>query len=230
MNADTLTEEQIRQLRDLISEFHGVFSDMPGKTELACHDIHLSQETPIRSKAYRVSPRQRDIMAREIQRMLDLGVIEAAESDFTSPLTLVEVPGKEPRPCIDYSKLNAITVDQTYPIPNIKERTERVSPAPARRSLVSAARFISALDRVRGYWQVPLTETASRYAMFISPSSRDIAPAHAQLWTKKCPILFFQANGQCSERNRRVRAPAPGRHSCFLGESGTPVPSGGGVP
>lgn len=91
--------------------------------------------------------------------MLALDVVEACESDYTSPLILVEVSGKDPRPCIDYRKLNLITRDQTYPIPNIKERIEKFS----------SARFSSTLDLVRGYWQMPLTKEASRYAAFISP-------------------------------------------------------------
>ncbi|GFX23925.1 retrovirus-related Pol polyprotein from transposon 297 [Trichonephila clavipes] len=40
--------------------------------------------------------------------MLKLGIIEVAESDYMPPMILVEVAGKEPRPCIDYRKLNGI--------------------------------------------------------------------------------------------------------------------------
>ncbi|XP_077508853.1 uncharacterized protein LOC144120365 [Amblyomma americanum] len=61
---------------------------------------------------------------------------EPAESDYTSPLILVEAPGRDPRPCVDYRKLNTITKDQLYPIPNIEERIETVS----------AAQYIYTLD------------------------------------------------------------------------------------
>ena len=50
---------------------------------------------------------------------------------------LIEVPGKDPRPCVDSGKLNAITKDEVYPLPNIEERVE----------LVSKARFILPRDR-----------------------------------------------------------------------------------
>lgn len=80
-------------------------------------------------------------MAAKVQRMLELGVIDSGECDYWSPLILVEVPGKDARPCIDYRKLKEITRDQTYPIPNTEERFETVS----------SAQFISALDLVRGY-------------------------------------------------------------------------------
>lgn len=152
-----LSGKQAEDLSKIIQEYRELFGKKPGKTALIKHDIELTAETPVQAKAYRLSPSQRVIIEKEVQKMLDFGIIEPGESDFTSPIFLVEAPGKDPRPCIDYRKLNAITKDQPYPIPNIEERVERVS----------SARYISSLDLIRGYWQVPLTEKASRYAAFI---------------------------------------------------------------
>ncbi|KAF8795001.1 Transposon Ty3-I Gag-Pol polyprotein like [Argiope bruennichi] len=36
--------------------------------------------------------------------MLDLKIIEVGESDYTSPMILVEAPGSDPRSCIDYRR------------------------------------------------------------------------------------------------------------------------------
>lgn len=49
------------------------------------------------------------------------------ESDYISPIILVEAPGKDSRPCIDYRKLNAISKPDIFPIPNIGDRIERVA-------------------------------------------------------------------------------------------------------
>lgn len=174
-----LNPDQRAELRELVCEFKDIFSDTPGRTTAIVHDIELISSDPVRSKAYRVSPRQRQVMATEINKMLELGVIEPGESDYTSPLILVEVPGKEPRPCIDYRRLNLITKDQTYPIPHIEERLERVS----------SANFISTLDLVRGYWQVPLTERASRLAAFISPMGT-FRPKVLSFGLKNAPYCF----------------------------------------
>ncbi|XP_077559123.1 uncharacterized protein LOC144174347 [Haemaphysalis longicornis] len=174
-----LEPDQKRELEALLEEFSDRFSDKPGRTSLLTHDIELTSSQPVRSKAYRVSPRQREILETEIQKMLALDVIEACESDYTSPLILVEVPGKDPRPCVDYRKLNLITRDQTYPIPNIEERIEKVS----------SACFISTFDLVRGYWQVPLTKEASRYAAFISPMGT-FRPKVLSFGLKNAPYCF----------------------------------------
>ncbi|GFY56709.1 retrovirus-related Pol polyprotein from transposon 412 [Trichonephila inaurata madagascariensis] len=89
--------------------------------------------------------------------MLRLNVIEKGESDFTS-LILVEAPGKEARPCIDYRRLNKVTRTKFFPLPNIEELIEKVS----------AAKYVSVLDLTRGYWQIPLSKNAQRYAAFVT--------------------------------------------------------------
>ncbi|GFY09262.1 retrovirus-related Pol polyprotein from transposon 297, partial [Trichonephila clavipes] len=66
------------------------------------HDIELESERAIVAKPYRMSPRQIEILKSEVNNMLELKIIEPGESDFTSPLILVEAQGKEARPCIDY--------------------------------------------------------------------------------------------------------------------------------
>lgn len=174
-----LNAEQKRELENLLREFEGAFVDRPGRTDLVEHDIELTSDEPILSRPYRVSPRQREILAREIQRMLEIGVIVPSESEYTSPLILVEAPGKEPRPCIDYRKLNAVTRDQLYPIPNVEERVETVS----------RAQYVSTLDLTRGYWQVPMTERASKYAAFISPLGT-FRPLVMSFGLKNAPFCF----------------------------------------
>lgn len=176
---NTLSKAQEEDLELLVQEFATVFSEKPGKTDVIKHDIELTVNKPISCKPYRVSPRQREILEAEIRRMIDLGVIIEADSDFTSPLILVEIPGRDPRPCVDYRRLNSVTVDQTYPIPNIEERVETVS----------KAKYISTLDLVRGYWQVPLTERASRYAAFISPLGT-FRPLMMSFGLKNAPYCF----------------------------------------
>ncbi|GFU81018.1 retrovirus-related Pol polyprotein from transposon 297 [Trichonephila clavipes] len=80
-----------------------------GKSLAKVKDIELISDKPIKTKPYRMSPRQINILREEIKRLLELGVIEIGQSDYTSPLILVESPNKDPRPCVDYRRLNEIT-------------------------------------------------------------------------------------------------------------------------
>ena len=118
---DRLEQNQIVKLRDLIKKYHSVFSSIPGKTDLVEHNIELTAETPVRSRPYRASHRQTEILQEEIKKMLALGIIEIGESEYASPMILVEAPGREPRPCIDYRRLNAVIRTEFFPLPNIEE-------------------------------------------------------------------------------------------------------------
>ncbi|XP_064463444.1 uncharacterized protein LOC135374410 [Ornithodoros turicata] len=176
-----LNESQMKDIEILVSEFIELFTDRPGSTDAITHDIELTSEQVIRSQPYRTSPRQKEIIEEEVNKMLVFGIIEPGNSDFASPILLVEVPGKNPRPCIDYRRLNAVTKDLTYPISNIEERVEKVS----------GAKYISTIDLVRGYWQVPLTDKASRYAAFITHMGT-FRPRKLAFGLKNAPFCFSQ--------------------------------------
>ncbi|GFW98975.1 retrovirus-related Pol polyprotein from transposon 297 [Trichonephila clavipes] len=101
-----LSQIQRGQLKELLYEYSNLFANIPGCTDLAEHDIELESEQAIVAKPYRISPRQIEILKSEVNKMLELKIIEPGESDFTSPLILVEAQGKEARPCVDYRRLN----------------------------------------------------------------------------------------------------------------------------
>ena len=136
-----------------------MFSSNPGCTPLVQMDIKLLDETLVRVRPYQMSARQIDILKEEIRRLLKLAVIEVGESDYASPMILVEYPGKDPCPCIDYMKLNSKTMTEFFRLPNIEEVIEKIS----------AALFITIMDVIKGYFQIPLTEFVQRYAAFVTP-------------------------------------------------------------
>ena len=174
-----LKSAQIDQLRELLNKYVRCFSNEPGLTDLVEHDIELTSDTPIRSRPYRTSLRQNEILKSEIQRMLKLGIIEVGESDYSSPIILVEVPGKDPRPCVDYRRLNKVIKTEYYPIPNIEERVEQVS----------AANYITIFDLARGYWQIPLSKRAQRYAAFCTTFG-SYRPLRMNFGLKNAPYFF----------------------------------------
>jgi len=153
-----LESHDIEKLRYLLKRHSKVFSNKPGVTHLVEHDIVLTSDKPLRAKPYRMSPRQTQILKEEIRKMLDQKIIEVGESDYSSPMILVEVPGKEPRPCIDYRRLNRIIRTEFFPLPNLEERVEKVA----------AAKFITVIDLAKGYWQIAMNDRAKRYAAFVT--------------------------------------------------------------
>ncbi|GFW67380.1 retrovirus-related Pol polyprotein from transposon 297 [Trichonephila clavipes] len=174
-----LHDKQMDRLRELLNKYSKCFSNNPGLTNLVEHEIQLVSDQPVRTKPYRMSHRQNEILKNEINRMLKLGIIEVGESDYMSPMILVEVAGKKPRPCIDYRKLNGIIRTEYFPLPNIEERVEKVS----------AAKFITVFDLSKGYWQIPLSKTAQRYAAFCT-SFGTYRPLRMSFGLKNAPYFF----------------------------------------
>ncbi len=58
-----------------------------------------------------------------------------------------------------FRKVNAVTVPDCYPLPRMDDCVD------------STARFVSKLDLLKGYWQVPLTQSASDISAFVTPDS-----------------------------------------------------------
>ncbi|GFS86810.1 retrovirus-related Pol polyprotein from transposon 17.6 [Trichonephila clavipes] len=109
-----------------------------------------------------MSPRQIEILISEVNKMLELKIIEPGESDFTSPIILVEAQGKETRPCIDYRRLNKVTRTQFFPLPNIEELLEKVIkdfPIPTNKTQVRAFLGLS------GYYRRYISE----FSVFAAP-------------------------------------------------------------
>ena len=78
----------------------GKFHEIIGKYRTVQMDIKLLDETPVRAMLYGMLTRQIDILKEEIRRLLEFGVIEVGQSDYTSPMILAESPGKDPHSCI----------------------------------------------------------------------------------------------------------------------------------
>ncbi|GFV02295.1 retrovirus-related Pol polyprotein from transposon 412 [Trichonephila clavipes] len=156
-----------------------IFSNTLGCTDLAEYDIELESERAIFAKPYRMSPRQFEILKSEVNsNMLELKIIEPGESNFSSPLVTVEALRKEARPCIDYRRLNKVTRAQFLPLPNIEELIEKVS----------TAKYISILDLILGYWQIPLSPRAQRYAAFVT-TFKSSKPLRLPFGLKNAPSI-----------------------------------------
>ncbi|CAM5079113.1 unnamed protein product [Natator depressus] len=85
-----------------------------------------------------------------------MGVIRPSGSAGASPVVLVPKPHGEICFCVDYRKLNAVTRPDNYPMPRTDELLEKLG----------WAQFISTLDLTKGYWQVPLDESAKERSGF----------------------------------------------------------------
>ena len=106
-----------------------------------------------------MAPNKKKIFYQQIEEMLKAGVIEPSNSPYSSPPVIIEVPGKKPRFCIDYRRLNAITEDKPSALPKIHETIKNLG----------EAQVFTLLDLTSGYWQIPMNPESKQYTAFTTP-------------------------------------------------------------
>ena len=106
----SLTPTDCKKLGELLSEFSDVFDDSLGHTNVVTHKIHTEDTAPIKQPRRRLQFAHKDEAQRQVQEMLEKDVIQPSTSVWSSPIILVKKKTGDLRFCIDYRKLNQVTV------------------------------------------------------------------------------------------------------------------------
>ena len=85
-------------------------------TNLIEHKVELTQREPVRCEAYSTPYKMQEIVDKEIDDLLEMGVIERSEAPYASPLVLVKKPDNTNRVCVNFKELNKITVFDPEPM------------------------------------------------------------------------------------------------------------------
>ena len=115
-----LTLEQRNQVQALMWEYRDCFAmegDSLGLCTRITHDIKTLTEDPVVSQPYRVPKALEPEVKRIVQKMLDQNLIRKSNSEYSSPVVLVEKPDKSLRFCVNYQKLNAISKKTHFSTP-----------------------------------------------------------------------------------------------------------------
>ena len=154
--------------------------DIKGISPLICtHRIHLEEDVkPSRQPQRRLNPIMKEVVKKEVLKLLDVGVIyPIADSKWVSPtqvvpkksgVTVVENENNELIPtrvtsgwrvCIDYRKLNAGTRKDHFPLPFVDQMLERVV----------GHEFYYFLDGYLGYNQIEIALEDQEKTTFTCP-------------------------------------------------------------
>lgn len=100
-------------------------------------------QTPIAAPMYGASPAKRAVIDEQVKKWFEQGVIEPSVSPWSAPVVIVYRNGK-PRFCVDYRKLNAVTIPDEFPIPRQSEIL----------GSLAGAQVLSSLDALSGFTQL----------------------------------------------------------------------------
>ncbi|GBN05202.1 hypothetical protein AVEN_143031-1 [Araneus ventricosus] len=83
------------------------------------HRINIGNHPPIKQYPRRLPPAKKEEAERLVKEMMDNLIIEESSGPWASPFVLVKKNDGSTRFCVDYRKLNEITINESYPLPRI---------------------------------------------------------------------------------------------------------------
>ena len=127
-----------------------------GKAKVSPHKIVLTNNTPIWQKPRRFSDPINEEIERQCKQLEAMDIIEKSDSSWSSPVVPVRKLDGTLRLCIDYRKVNAVTMPEKFPMPNLYD------------SIYSAhnIKFFTKIDLVKGYYQIPIDEESRPITSF----------------------------------------------------------------
>lgn len=114
------TEPIPMEIQSLIQHYQQIFQSIPGLPPQRTRDHTIPLvlgAQPFRLRPYRYNPFHKDEIERQIKELLQKELIQPSSSPFAFPALLVRKKTGDWRLCVDYRKLNALTVKNKYPLP-----------------------------------------------------------------------------------------------------------------
>jgi hypothetical protein len=139
--------------------FPALFSPTLGSAKCEPYEIELSDAGPVRSAPYRCAPPKAAVLKAIVDDLLDQGVVRPSKSPYASPAFLVAKPDGGSRLVVDYRKVNARVLFDSYPMPTIEQALDQFA----------GASVFSVLDLNSAYYQIPLSERSRRITAFCTP-------------------------------------------------------------
>lgn len=154
IRTDHMNPEEKATISKLIREYHDLFHLENNKltfTNQIKHKIRTTDEIPVYTKSYRFPEIHKKEVETQINKMLAQNIIRPSNSAWSSPLWVIpkklDSSGKQKwRIVIDYRRLNAKTIGDRYPLPNIIDLLDKLG-----RCL-----YFTTLDLASGFHQIEM--------------------------------------------------------------------------
>ena len=154
-----LNDTEHTELLGLVQEFSSLFTEASRTMNLVQHHINLTSDEPIRSKPYSVPYSMRESLKKDINDMMKMGVISESNSPYASPVMIAKKNDGSNRVCVDYQKLNKLTIFDPKPMPVAVDLFQKLN----------GDKFFSKIDLSKGYWQITIPEVDIPKTAFVTP-------------------------------------------------------------
>lgn len=157
-NTDSPFQSQIQNLCSNFVDIFALDSDPLTTNNFYEQKLRVLDNQPVYIKNYRLPYAQKAEVNKQVQKLLNDGLIEPSRSNFNSPVILVpkKGDGSKWRMCIDYRMVNRKLIADKYPLPRIEEILDSLG----------RSKFFSVLDLQSGFHQIPIEENSRDITSF----------------------------------------------------------------
>lgn len=141
-------------INELMGRNETVYQTLPFTTTIEA-TIRTTNDDPVWVKQYPYPISNHDFVNGEIEKLLESGIIQKSFSPYNSPIWVVPKKGTteddkpKRRMVIDFQKLNAQTITDRYPIPDINMTIQNLG----------SAKLFSTIDLESGFHQILIKES-----------------------------------------------------------------------
>ena len=124
------TSEQKQRLADILNRYSTTFvrtSAELGLSKVGEHVIDTGNAEPIKDQPRRIPLGKRQAVVDNVKTMLETGVIRESNSPWSACPVLVTKPDGSLRWCVDWRRLNSVTVKDSYPMPRVEDCLDALS-------------------------------------------------------------------------------------------------------
>ena len=159
-----LTREQQARLIDVIYDNTEVFSlfhrDL-GFCDILKHSIPTTTDKPVYLPHWQIPVQLQSEVRKCLDNWLKQGIICLSKSPYASQVVIVCKKTGEIRLCVDFRKLNAISIHDSFPLPRVEEALQAIQ----------ATVWFSSFDLAQGYLQMAMEEEDIEKTAFRAGSS-----------------------------------------------------------
>ena len=159
-----LTRKQQARLIDVIYDHTEVFSLFDGDLgfcDVLKHSIPTTTDKPAYLSHWQIPVQLQSKFRKCLDNWLKQGIIRLSKSPYTSQVVIVHKKTGEIHLCVDFRKLNAISICNSFPLPRVEEALQAVQ----------AAVWFSSFKLAQGYLQMAMEEEDIEKTMFRTGSS-----------------------------------------------------------
>ena len=182
IHQDVLRKQGPKEYHEYLDVFGKELADQLPPKRYIDHEIPLEfGKRPYFSPLYNLSQKELQVQKRYIEEQVIKGFIRPSQSPAASLIIFVNKKDTDKlRPCVDYRKLNEITVKDRGPLPLINETLDRLQKAKIYTKLDLQNAYNSIRIKERDEWE---TAVRTRYGLFeylVIPFGLTNAPATFQ--------------------------------------------------